>query len=282
MAAAAVALPALVGLFVLGSDDDPDERPPPPRAAEHRATPPAPQRDRPIRPRRRLTEAQAIQRVRRRMPYVTRGGRRGRMIALTFDDGPGPLTPAFLAELRRLRAPATFFQLGGQVQSNPALALAEHGRPFAVGSHTISHARLTTLDAAAQQAEIAGGADAIEANSGRRPRLFRPPYGAWDAATLAAARRDRALVVFWTHSIYDWKLLDADRITRRALRLAEPGAILLLHDAGGSTRQPTLEALPRVVRGLRRRGYRLVTVPRLLRDAPPERRPPRPPSPYPG
>ena len=204
------------------------------------------------------------------------------MVALTFDDGPGSVTPALLAELRRLRAPATFFQLGGQVQSNPALALAEHRKPFAVGSHTSSHARLTTLGPAAQTAEVTGGADAIEANSGRRPRLFRPPYGAWDDATLAAARRNRALVVFWTFSSYDWRSLDADRITRRVLRLAEPGAIILLHDAGGATRQPTLDAVPRVIRGLRRRGFRLVTVPRLLRDAPPERRPPRPPNPYPG
>ena len=216
------------------------------------------------------------------MPYITRGGRRGRLVALTFDDGPGAITPALLATLRRTRAPATFFPLGSAAQANPAVARAERRGLFALGSHTRSHPRLPDLAPQGQRAEIAGGADAVESATGRRPRLFRPPYGEWNDATLAATRRDRALMVFWTHSSYDWRTLDADAITRRVLRLAEPGAIFLLHDAGGATRQPTLEAVPRIVRGLRRRGYRLVTVPRMLRDAPPERRPPRPPSPYPG
>ena len=216
------------------------------------------------------------------MPYITRGGRRGKLIALTFDDGPGAITPALLETLRRLRAPATFFPLGAAALSDPALARTEERGLFRTGSHTRAHARLTTLDPAGQQAEVASGADAVAATTGKRPRLFRPPYGAWDEATVRAARRERALIVFWTVSSYDWRTLDADAITRRVLRLAEPGAIVLLHDAGGTTRQPTLEAVPRIVQGLRRRGYRLVTVPRLLRDAPPERRPPRPPSPYPG
>jgi peptidoglycan/xylan/chitin deacetylase (PgdA/CDA1 family) len=89
-------------------------------------------------------------------------------------------------------------------------------------------------------------------------------------------------MVLWTYSAYDWKHPDSDYIARRVLRLARPGAIVLMHDAGGVTRVPTLQALPRIVHGLRSRGYRLVTVPRLLRDAPPERRSPRPSSPYPG
>ena len=246
------------------------------------ATRPLPTRPRPDRPRRRLREAQAVEHVRRLTPWVTRGGERGRMVALTFDDGPGPITPALLAELRRLRAPATFFQVAGSARANPGLARTEAEKPFAFGSHTASHARLTRLGRAGQQAEITGGADAVAAAAGHEPRMFRPPYGAYDDNTLAILRRERALMVLWTFSSYDWKHPDADYIARRVLRLARPGAIVLMHDAGGTTRVPTLQALPSIVAGLRRKGSRLVTVPRLLRDAPPRRRPPRPPSPYPG
>jgi len=204
------------------------------------------------------------------------------MIALTFDDGPGPITPALLAELKRLKAPATFFQVSSQAQGNPDLAEVEGERPFAAGSHTASHARLSKLGPAAQRAEIVGGARGVAEATGHKPHLFRPPYGAYDDATLRVLRREKALMVLWTFSAYDWKHPDADYIARRVLRLARPGAIVLMHDAGGFTRVPTLKALPRIVRGLRRKGYRLVTVPRLLRDAPPPHRSPRPRSPYPG
>ena len=223
-----------------------------------------------------------VERVRRRTPWVTRGGRGGRLIALTFDDGPAAITPALLAELRRLRAPATFFPIGSDALSRPDLTRAVARPPYAVGSHTSTHARLTTLGLGAQQQQILGGRRSVARTVGGGPRMFRPPYGAYDDSTLRILRAERTLMVLWTFSAYDWKHPDADYITRRVLRLARPGAIVLMHDGGGTTRAPTLRAVPRMVRGLRRRGYRLVTVPRLLRDAPPERRPPRPRSPYPG
>ena len=265
--------------IVLGGGSDEHE---PDRPAPRPTSRPLPPRPRPEGPQGRLRESQAIERARRRSPWVLRGGTRGRLIALTFDDGPGPVTPALLASLRRLKAPATFFQVANQVQQTPELAQEEGAGPFAAGSHTISHARLSTLGPDAQESEIVGGARAVAQATGHKPRLFRPPYGAYDDATLRVLRREQALMVLWTYSAYDWKHPDADYIADRVLRLARPGAIVLMHDAGGFTRAPTLKALPRIVRGLRRRGYRLVTVPRLLRDAPPEHRPPRPRSPYPG
>jgi peptidoglycan/xylan/chitin deacetylase (PgdA/CDA1 family) len=243
---------------------------------------PLPPRPVPDGPQAELTEAQAIERLRRRTPWVTRGSERGRMIALTFDDGPGPITPALLAELRRLRAPATFFPVGSDTLSNQDIARAVVRPPFAIGSHTATHQRLSKLDRSAQFRQVFGGERSIQRTTGVRPHMFRPPYGDYDDRTLRVLREDRSLMVLWTYSAYDWKHPDADYITRRVLRLARPGAIVLMHDGGGSTRVPTLQAVPRIVTGLRRRGYHLVTVPRLLRDAPPERRPPRPRSPYPG
>ena len=214
-------------------------------------------------------------------PYISRGSARGKLVALTFDDGPGPITPALMGELRRLRAPATFFQVADLVHSNPGVARRTQDRPFAVGSHTISHPYLSRLPFDAQRREIEGGAAAIEATRGRYPKLFRPPYGHWNDDTVKAVKRARMLMVFWSVSSRDWLISDPDALARRVIRLTRPGGIVLMHDFGGVTREPTLQAVPIIVRGLRRKGYRFVTVPRLLRDAPPERRPPRPPRPYP-
>jgi peptidoglycan/xylan/chitin deacetylase (PgdA/CDA1 family) len=267
---------AVLGFALGGSSDDEDSDVTPRRLAAPPALTIRPPKARPI------SDAEAIERAREVSPWLLRGGTKGRMIALTFDDGPGPITPALLAELRRLRAPATFFPIGSDAAANPDLARLIASRPFAVGTHTATHARLSELGQGGQSQQILGGRRLLGRVTGGPPRMMRPPYGAFDDRTLAILRAERTLMVLWTYSAYDWKRPDADYIARRVLRLARPGAIVLMHDGGGSTRVPTLQALPRIVRGLRRRGYRLVTVPRLLRDAPPERRPRRPRSPYPG
>lgn len=235
----------------------------------------------PPRRERRLTDAQAVERVRRITPWIHRGYTREKLIALTFDDGPGPMTPRLHAELRRLRVPATFFQVAQMVQRFPDAARRSARRPFAAGSHTVGHPHLTDLGTAAQRSEIGGGADAIEQSSGEYPRMFRAPYGYWNTTTFRVLKQRRELMVFWSISSRDWKLLDEDAIADRVIRRAHPGAIVLMHDFGGITREPTLRAVPRIVRALRRRGYRFVTVPEMLRQAPPRRRLPRPPAPYP-
>lgn len=279
---AGAALALVLGVVLLSGGSSDDARPAAPRPLAQ----PEPDRAEPRRakrrePKRRLTDAQAVERVRRMTWYVSKGSRRGRLVALTFDDGPGPITPALTAELRRLRVPATFFQVADPVYSNPVVARAAQRRPFAVGSHTISHPYLDRMPLEAQAREIAGGAAAIEANGGDYPKLFRPPYGHWNDETIRAARRNRMLSVFWSVSSRDWLISDPDTLADRVISRVQPGAIVLMHDFGGVTREPTLQAVPKIVRALRRKGYRFVTVPRLLRDAPPKRRPPRPPSPYP-
>jgi peptidoglycan-N-acetylglucosamine deacetylase len=89
----------------------------------------------------------------------------------------------------------------------------------------------------------------------------------WNPATLALLHRYRMLMVLWTVDTNDYRRPGVTAIVKRALAGARPGAIILLHDAGGNRTQ-TVAALPRIIAGLHRRGYRLVTVPRLLLDNP--------------
>ena len=88
-------------------------------------------------------------------------------------------------------------------------------------------------------------------------------------------RRNRMLMVLWSVDSQDYRQPGARAIVRRVLNGAHPGAIVLMHDAGGA-RSQTVAALPEIVRKLRHRGYRLVTVPQLLRDDPPPRGQPLP------
>jgi peptidoglycan-N-acetylglucosamine deacetylase len=217
--------------------------------------------------RERAAESAAINRTLDYTPYVRIAGAQHREIALTFDDGPGPYTPQILSILGRDRVPATFFEVGVLERYFYASTAAIVAAGDVIGDHTEVHAAMSRLSPSAQRAELLQEATAIGRHGARFPRLFRPPYGTWDAATLRLLHRYRMLMVLWTVDTSDYRRPGVRAIVRTALAGARPGAIILLHDAGGN-RSETVAALPQIIAGLRRRHYRLVTVPRLLLDNP--------------
>lgn len=212
-------------------------------------------------------ENRAIDRTLAYTPYVRVAGSEHRELALTFDDGPGPYTPEVISTLARHGVPATFFEVGVLERYFHAstAAIVAHGWP--IGDHTEDHAPMGRLPAATQQTELLQDISAIGRYGAMFPRLFRPPYGLWNATTLALLHRYRMLMVLWTVDTSDYRLPGVDAIVHSAVAGARPGAIILLHDAGGY-RAETVAALPRIIHALRARGYRLVTVPRLLLDNP--------------
>lgn len=208
------------------------------------------------------------------LPYVAVAGRREREVALTFDDGPGPYTLTVVRTLRRLHTPATFFQVGvTEHYFSDAQAAELHDPLVTIGDHTQNHRRLDRLSRAAQAAEIDRQSALLLAAGARAPALFRPPFGAYDATTLELLRERRMTMVMWSVDSQDYRRPGVDAIVANVLAGVRPGAIVLLHDAGGD-RSQTIAALPRIVHALRERHYRLVGVPRLLRDAPPPLRQP--------
>jgi peptidoglycan/xylan/chitin deacetylase (PgdA/CDA1 family) len=212
-------------------------------------------------------ENQAINRTLAYTPYVRIAGRQHRELALTFDDGPGPYTPEIVSVLEREHVPATFFEVGVLERYFYSSTARIAAAGDVIGDHTEAHAAMSWLSAAQQRAQLLEQAAAIERHGARFPRLFRPPYGMWNAATLALLRRYRMLMVLWTVDTNDYRRPGVSAIVRTVLAGARPGAIILLHDAGGN-RSETVAALPLIIANLRRRGYRLVTVPRLLLDNP--------------
>jgi peptidoglycan/xylan/chitin deacetylase (PgdA/CDA1 family) len=215
----------------------------------------------------RGAEVAAVNRTLARTPYVRIAGRQHREIALTFDDGPGPYTPEIVSTLAREGVPATFFEVGVEERYFHAATseIVSHGWP--VGDHTESHAPMSRLSPRDQRAQLLRQTAAVGDYGVPFPRLFRPPYGMWNAATLRLLRRYHMLMVMWTVDTGDYRLPGVAAIVHAAVAGARPGAIILLHDAGGN-REETVRALPLIIHALRARGYRLVTVPRLLLDNP--------------
>jgi peptidoglycan-N-acetylglucosamine deacetylase len=220
---------------------------------------------------------QAVSRVLAYTPFVKEGTARKREVALTFDDGPGPYTPRLLSVLERLHVHATFFVIGEMLRYFSASALREIRDGDVIGDHTETHPEMASLSAHDQYEELFEQIARIELLGGPRPDLFRPPYGSFNATTMRQLHHLHLLMVLWSADTDDYLQPGVATIEQRALAAAHPGAIILMHDAGGD-RSQTIAALQGIVRGLRARGLRMVTIPQLLKDDPPPAGEPLPPN----
>jgi peptidoglycan/xylan/chitin deacetylase (PgdA/CDA1 family) len=212
----------------------------------------------------------AIDRVLGYTTYIEGGSKQRREVALTFDDGPSPWTPKLVKVLRRAHAPATFFPVGYGIQRYGRYLQELKRDGFVVGDHTMTHPVLQRFDVAAQAKEIDGQATLMTGAGLPYPRLFRPPYGSWNQGTLGLITERRMLMVLWSVNPVDYYRPGVSTIVSRTLAAVRPGAIVLMHDGGGD-RSQTVAAVEILIRKLRKRGYQLVTVPRLLVDDPPPR-----------
>jgi peptidoglycan/xylan/chitin deacetylase (PgdA/CDA1 family) len=190
---------------------------------------------------------------------------RRHVVALTFDGGGNAdAAKRVLAVLRREHVTGTFFLTGQFVRTFPALSRAI-GRRYPVANHTVDHVDLRRLSTAAAAREIKLAETIIRNGTGRDPRpLFRFPYGARDARTLGIVGRLGYASVRWTVDTWGWMGLAAQTVAgaqRRVLAHLVPGEIVLMH-LGSSRDRSTIDsrALPGVIRAVRARGYRFVTL----------------------
>jgi peptidoglycan/xylan/chitin deacetylase (PgdA/CDA1 family) len=211
-------------------------------------------------------------------PFVTVSGRTIRRIeaphgagavALTFDDGPGPMTERILDKLIELRTPATFFVLGSMVKEHPDIVRDERAAGMVVANHTYTHPGMSTLPASTQRWQLNQTSRAIEKVIGTAPRFFRPPMWMWNATTAREAAQLGMITVLFSVDTQDYTKPGVQAIVRTAVH-APAGSVIAFHDAGGD-RTETLKALPLIVHGLRARGLKIVTLDELYagQQAPP-------------
>jgi peptidoglycan/xylan/chitin deacetylase (PgdA/CDA1 family) len=198
---------------------------------------------------------------------VYHGPRDQKVIALTFDDGPSESTPRVLDLLEKHRTPATFFQIGANVERLPNVARAVFAAGHEIGNHSYTHPLFCFHSKEFIYREFAQAQRAIADATGYPPVLLRAPFGARWFGFRQAQRRLALQGVMWTAIGYDWKL-KADTIVGRMLAGAANGAILCLHDGREVRANPdireTVSAISRLIPALRDRGYKFETVSRLL------------------
>jgi peptidoglycan/xylan/chitin deacetylase (PgdA/CDA1 family) len=186
-------------------------------------------------------------------------------VALTFDDGPWPgSTQKILSVLQRMHVRATFFLVGYLIERYPAIVQAEIRAGMTIGDHSWSHPYRTPFRDLSRQrirTEIVKPARLLADRFGVRARLFRTPGGAYDQHVVQVARTAGMRVVQWSVDPKDYRdSATPRRIARSVLSGVRPGAIVLMHDGGGD-QGATVKALPKIVRGIRRMGLKLVAIP---------------------
>ena len=183
-------------------------------------------------------------------------------LLLTFDDGPHPdHTPALLDMLDAAGARAIFFVIGERAARHPDLLRACHDRGHVLANHTYTHlndgigGRYTT---ARVIDEIERCSDLVEAATGRRTTVFRPPRGEMNLKTLGAVRATGHRMMLWSVEGGEWGRRShwpADEISDFLVRTVRKRDILLMHDDN----EKTVIAMPAVIRAAQERGYDLAS-----------------------
>jgi peptidoglycan/xylan/chitin deacetylase (PgdA/CDA1 family) len=197
---------------------------------------------------------------------VTHGARDGAAVALTFDDGPGAVTPAILGVLRSRGAPATFNVLGSRVRAGAPLVRRALAEGHEIGVHGWRHRDLSARPLRAW-AELARTIATLHAVAHVVPRVFRPPYGSTSRELALAARTLGLVTVTWDVDPRDFAEPGADAIADRVRAGVRPGSIVLLHDDRPAL-VATAVALGAILDDLAERGLAPVTVSRLLTAGP--------------
>jgi peptidoglycan/xylan/chitin deacetylase (PgdA/CDA1 family) len=191
-----------------------------------------------------------------------------KVVALTFDDGPHPeRTPRLLDALQEVNAVGTFFVVGAQAERSPHLLQRMDAEKHEIANHSYSHQNLTFMDSYNIERELCRTSVLIREAIGKRPRFFRPPGGNNNSAVVDAAQLLGMAGAYWTVDglKFETRPFTPQALTNYILKNVRPGAILLLHNAPDNT----IAAIPQIVRGLRAKGYKMVTMSELVRRGKP-------------
>ncbi|SDZ86693.1 Peptidoglycan/xylan/chitin deacetylase, PgdA/CDA1 family [Thalassobacillus cyri] len=197
--------------------------------------------------------------------FVTKANTSGKLVALTFDDGSdGTNIDRILRVLSDEEIPTTFFLTGSGTNNHPAAIKRIVAGGHEVANHSYSHPDFTKLTAAQIKSELDRTEAIVKSTTGKSTiPLFRAPFGSANAAVLTAAgNAGYTYTIHWNIDTLDWKGLSKTEVYRRVVDNIVPGSIVLMHTGAGASGTP--DALPDMIRSLKAKGYRFVTVSEIL------------------
>lgn len=188
-------------------------------------------------------------------------------VALTFDDGPNPhMTPLVLDVLKEYGIKATFFLVGTEVQKNQDIVRRMISEGHIVGNHTHSHKSVFPLSgAAAVQKELRMCNAAIAEVIGKKPKLFRPPFGVTNPIIGKEVMSLQMKAVGWSIRSFDTiSSINRGKVCERVVKNLRPGAIILLHDRCDNADK----LLKNIIQSIINQGYTFTTIDKILKENP--------------
>ncbi len=184
----------------------------------------------------------------------------GKMIALTFDDGPSSTTTQVLDILDKYDVKATFFLIGQNINSSTQSILQrQNASGHELANHSYTHSDMTTMSWSAIQNEINQTNNLIKQYTGQTPKFFRPPYISVNSTMYSAI--DMAFIQGSMHNDWDGSS-SSSQIANSVISSAKDGQIILLHDFNGNS--ATVQALPTIIENLKNQGYQFVTLSQMF------------------
>jgi len=199
------------------------------------------------------------------VPY--NGDGTGKLVALTFDDGPGPYTARLLDAMKERGVRATFFVLGSRVEKYKSLIKRMEAEGHVVANHSQNHNNLRTLSQrggiASVKNEMNACAHKLNSILGHYPTMMRCPGGNYNTVVKAYAREAGVSIIQWDVDTRDWESRNVKSILNKTFSgsyRVQDGSIVLMHDIYSTTVDAAIQMMDR----LAREGYTMVTVPELL------------------
>ncbi len=196
-----------------------------------------------------------------RLEMVWRGPIDKKEVALTIDDGPSPkTTEKILKILKDNGIRATFFVIGKNAERFPELLKEIAAQGNEIGNHSYSHPNSLLLSPSKLRNELAKTDKIIRKITGKKPIFFRPPSGNFGYNLSFIAASLKYTMVLWWIDTYDWKEPGKEKVMKIIKNHLTNGAIILMHE----NHKTTIEALPEVIKYIKSKGYKFVTLSQLL------------------
>ncbi len=183
-------------------------------------------------------------------------------VSITFDCAwEASDIPDIINTLKEHDVRASFFLVGHWAEKHPDAVkmMAENGHD--VANHSYSHLRMGAIDNGKIRSEIAKCDDVIKKITGKKPELFRAPYGDYNNNVVLAARELNEFTIQWDVDSLDWKPgITPEQIKNRVLKKVNNGSIILFHN----DTQHTAKLLPSIIEALKSQGFEMVPVSELI------------------
>lgn len=210
------------------------------------------------------TEATAVVAAKRELPIYC-VDRSEKVVSISFDASWGAdKTIPILDILDQYNVKTTFFLVGGWVDKYPDMLKEIVARGHEIGNHSDTHAHMNQLNEQSIRKELQDMSAKVEALTGIRPSLFRPPYGEYNDKVISVARAEGYEAVQWSIDSLDWKDRGTQDIIKQCTHRVDNGDIVLFHNDS----KDIVNALPTVIQHYQSLGYSIIPVSEILLDSP--------------